>query len=241
MWLVFIFLTRYFLGRDLLKCAALSPLPHFTSKLIRPLFHTASCYGSILAVICPVPRRHFFKIISKFWLLPNFEWISNKCFLSTTCEVISVAGSLDTPHWGRGWTLLYDMTMTILLFYHNSMSLSISKEMYIFTCKSSISNNLPKKYSLLRLSLYISTLCEHIEKELPYRVMLISRFTWATPSIFCLKIILEYSGITAETGNWIHAVAKRPLHFQRCSPLYQTERFRFTRNVSSQLQSWWCI
>ena len=134
----------------------------------------------------------------------------------------------------------YDNDHIVILSQFN-VTINIQGNVYFHMQIFYIKQFAEKINSLLRLSLYISTLCEHIETELPYRVMLISRFTWATPSIFCLKIILEYSGITAETGNWIHAVAKRPLHFQRCSPLYQTERFRFTRNVSSQLQSWWCI
>ena len=32
----------------------------------------------------------------------------------------------------------------------------------------------------------------------------------------------EIQWITTETGNWTHAVAKRPHHVQRSSPLYQT-------------------
>ena len=66
--------------------------------------------------------------------------------------------------------------------------------------------------SNLRLSLYIHIgLCKHIEKELPWSVMLneiYSGNTW-----FCRpKTILEYSRLTTETRNWTNAVAKRSLY-----------------------------
>ena len=105
----------------------------------------------------------------------------NKCFLCSTFIVKTVKITLQNCFLDTTCTVIY------ITFFNIRYNIGIR----IFTQN-------PKLHS----SLCIHTdLCEHIEKELSWRIMSVTSLTGNCK--FCRsKTILKNSGSTTETGNW---------------------------------------
>ena len=81
---------------------------------------------------------------------------------------------------------------------------------YIDICAYGIVFNISNSKKLAFVPIYHTDLREHIEKDLPWSVILITKSSGATHR--SVGPILGYCGLTTKTVNWTQAVAKHPIN-----------------------------